>query len=314
MTKTDTAAEQVQADKPAKEAKERKPRTPKDPRDFGVASDPKPGYKIPDGINKMDKTALRQVVRDSGRFPVKAASYMTPREIVAALKDDFPFVAKPYVGYKDPNSPDGTRKVADLEELIALAGDRKAEYSQMEGERAKQRDAERTEALGELAENFPGNTKDARIGRLKALLGADAPWVPVGDKQKSPRGERFYDIDGRAGRTSYYTIAPKKDLKVDGTPKANAVTRKMSPQVFEELVRGDKELEALIEVPDGFNVAVKKERAAKDPNAPKKPRKKKSSNSDILAEADEAAGAEAPSESLDDAVAPAPEQVDIPAL
>lgn len=318
MSDTATEPEQVQADTPAKPAKakkapaERKPRTPKDPRDFGEAPTATPGFKLPAELPN-DKTALREVIRNSGVMPVKAASYMTPREIKAALKNEFPFVARPYVDYRDPSTEDGTRKVNTLQELIALAGDRKEKYAEMERVRAKVRDAERNAALGELAERFPGRTTDARIGRLKARLESAAPWVPVGPAAKIERGSRVYDIDGTAGRTTFYPIAPKSDLKVDGTPKASAVILQMSPMIYDELVKGDTEIEALIEVPEGFNVAVKKERAPKDPNAPKKTRKKKATNSDILAEADEAAGAE-PTESLDDAVGATVDQVEIPDL
>lgn len=308
---SDASTDQVTADAPVA-AKERKPRTLKDPRDFGPTPEKDAKFKMPDKLPD-DKGALRQMAAKAGLMPTTAASYLKPVEIKAALKNEFPITAGPYVGYRDPNDESGRRVVNSLDELLVLAADRKEFYVEVERPRAKERTAARNEALGELAEKFPGRGDDARRARIKARLEQDAPWVPVGTEAQRAE-DRFYDIDGVAGRKTFYTIVPEAQLKQDGTPRANASTLQMSPQVYEQLIKGDAEFEALVKVPEGFNVAPKKERAPKAEGEAKPARKrsKKASNAAALEAADAAAGM--PSESLDDAVGATAPAGDIPDL
>lgn len=277
------------ADKPKakKEPKERKPRTPKDPFDFGQPTEADPKYKLPAELPK-DKTGLRAVAQKAGIVPVLALSYLNTREAHAALREDYPFVTRPAAYGYDPGVAEV--KVKNLGELLKIAGERKKAYTELEKVRSAEREAQRREALGDMAEKYSGRTRESRVTFLKETLSALAPWAPV-DAQPVRAEERVYDIDGMAGRRQFVRIVPVDQIKQDGNPKANAVVKQMSPQVFHELIEGDKELEALFQLPEGFLVAPKKE-----PKAPKadgdKPKRRRRSTRDALAAADAAAGVE----------------------
>lgn len=269
-----------------KEKTERKPRVPKDPRKF--ADRPPLTGDLPANLDKMDKTGLRETIRKNGGLGKDVAAYLKPKEIVAVLQDKFPIEMTPYVGYPADKS---NITVNNYDELVKVVGDRKAFYLEVEVPRSKERTAQRNEVLGELATKFPGRSPEARTERIKARLSADAPWVPV-TAEATRRAERVFDIDGQAGRKTFYDIAPKAQLKVDGTPKANATVLQMSGQVFDDLIRGDAELLALFEVPENFNVAPPK------PPREKKPRAKKGED----ATSETLPSAEEPTESVDDAI------------
>lgn len=247
------------ADAPAKpkrkKAEPAAPKPPKDKYDFG-AVDPsrvQKGFKMPsaDSLKADGKAAIRQAIVKSGKFPKGIANYATPRELALALTDDYPFDSKGY-------GIDG-RKIKDVEDLRKLAGDRREAYAVTERTRSQEREALRRETFGEDLEKHRDNPTEM----MRITLG-DKTWVPVRPQdgvRTVASGERFYDIDGRAGRRQYYEFVSKDDLKKDGAPKANARVIRISPQVFTEKILPDTEFAARFEVPEGF--------AAPEPKKPR---------------------------------------------
>lgn len=320
MSTTETDPQPLAADEPAKGKKAKKERTPsppKDPGDFGVAAQSfvVKNYKIPAELPN-EKSGLREIIKKSGLFPHKAANYITVKELRLALKGEFPFESS--ASYELP-----ARTVKSLPELLTFASERARASTEMEKARSAERTALRNESLGELATKFKGTDKDARIGMIRALLG-DGTWTVLNPAVGAIRSDgRFYDIDGRAGRKSYFEIIRTTDLKKDGGAKAGAKLLKVSPQVYNELIKDDAELQARIQAPADFLVTPKRE--AKPPKAEgeAKPKRqsKKQATGDLLAQAtadaDEAVAAE-PAETLEEAVAaPAPvgaADLDIPEL
>lgn len=81
-----------------------------------------PGYIVPPlaDLEAMSKTELRKVIDASGKFPRGHANWLTPREIRAALHEQYPFEAR---GYGSTPGPVSSR--ADLDALVADRAKRK---------------------------------------------------------------------------------------------------------------------------------------------------------------------------------------------
>jgi hypothetical protein len=250
---------EVAADEPVKKTRKKaEPKEPKAPRgkyDFGAvdASRVQKGFKIPsvDELKHAGKAAIRQAIVRSGKFEKGIANYASPRELALALNEQYPFDSKGY-------GIDG-RKIANLEDLRKLAGDRRVAYTEVERVRTQEREALRRETFGELADKHRDNPTEL----MRITLG-DKVWVPVRPQdgvRTVAEGERFYDVDGRTGRKQFYEFVAKDDLKVDGSPKAKATKIRISPQVFTEKILPDTEFAARFEVPEGF--------AAPEPKKPR---------------------------------------------
>jgi hypothetical protein len=300
--------------KAEKKAKVEKPKVEKDPlHPFGTpkVGTPKANVRVPtdEKLKAYSKGGLRRVVSDVTGLNHKATLWLTPRELRIILKGELPFDSKGL-------EVDGVT-VRTLEEAYDLAVQRKNAWSATESGRIKERNLARSEQFGEAFDGIEPGTAEF----INRYLGDKAPLVPVtGIVQKLPQGTRFYDADGRAGRTSYYEFIAQSDRKVDGKPKANAVVYRISPQVV-DVILGDDSLKQILDVPEGFNKPEPKpKKEAKAPSKqPKKAGKKpRRSVTDALAAdaGDDTTPAEEPVEQpADEPVADAaPADLDIPEL
>lgn len=252
----------IAADEPAKKTRKaaapKEPKAPRDKYDFGEVDQSKvvKGFKVPsvEALKADGKQGIRDAIVKSGKFVKGIANYATPRELALALNDEYPFDSKGY-------GIDG-RKIKNASDLKVLAGDRKEAYAEVERKRSADREALRRETFGELADKHRDNPTEM----IRVSLG-DKTWVPVRPQdgvRTVMAGERFYDVDGRAGRRQYYEFVAKDELKKDGTPKATARKIRISPQVFTEKILSDTEFAGRFEVPEGFAAPEpKKPRAAR---------------------------------------------------
>ncbi len=107
------------ASAPTKRTKE--PKAAKDHRDFGPTPKRAKNYKLPEPL-PTSRPELLALVADSGLFPPRAARWLAPREIRALVTDDFPIEFSTILAVRDP------RKVANGDELLTLAADRRVAY------------------------------------------------------------------------------------------------------------------------------------------------------------------------------------------
>jgi hypothetical protein len=225
-----TAADIAQLDRTITAVEEQRPRGPGHPPrhevkryDFGEPELRRPGYVIPSpaSLKNLSRVQLRDLVRRSGLVPASVCSVLTRLEMKLLLAETFPFTVGANYGVE-------SRTINSWVDLILLCGDRRAVFNAQQAEQTRIRRREKLNNLGEAAfELDPREVIERRLaGKIFVLT--DPKPIYLADRV----AQRFYDIDGRAGRGSYYLFrerTTREELKI-------------SPLLWFETVLGDRSL------------------------------------------------------------------------
>jgi hypothetical protein len=160
-------------------------------------------------------------------------------------------------------------------------------WNQVENARVTERRQLRRETLGEAAQELDAEEIVQRVvaGRI---------FVPVvlHTQQVGLRVPRFYDIDGRAGRQTYYEFWDRRDIE-GGRIKDGAIPLRISPEALEKYVQSNPIVAEHFIFPAGFGVSPAKParpRPARDANAPRQRQRRstpRERSTDYLADVEE---------------------------
>jgi len=166
--------------------------------DFGQPEPQRPGYITPtrsEQLNGLSRVQLRDRVRRSGLFNPSICSVLTRKEIKLVLLDVYPFESSAAYDTEP-------RTLRSRSDVIQLCGDRRVAFRAKQAEEKRTRRRAKIDEIGEMAALLdPNEIIEQRIsGKVFTLTTPNA--VEVTDR----RADRYFDIDGRAGRGSHYVF------------------------------------------------------------------------------------------------------------